>query len=229
MAANPGPPLWSVLGYPGNPFQSRAADAPQPAPIPRPEYAALAAGDWRVVEILGESGAGKTTCLRWLQAHFETAGLRVRYEYIHAPATAAALDPGEVDVLLIDEAERAGPEQLRRLLRGRARVAAGTHTGIAQYAPPGVEVRTLMLGLAPFSLARDVLRRALATDLSANAPAITDEMFQAWYEAAAGNLLRMDMIGYELFQSPRRLDEWTPDWIRAQAARLWQRLRVKPV
>lgn len=228
MAAHAGPPLWAVLGYAGNPFQSRDADAQRAAPIPRSEYAALAAAEWRVAEILGESGAGKTTCLHWLRAHFEARGLRVRYEYIHAPDTAASLDPNAVDLLLIDEAERAGPEQLRRLLRGRARVAAGTHTGVAQYAPSGVEVRTLMLGLAPFELASDILRRALAAS-GAAAPVIDEDILRVWYEAAAGNLLRMDMIGYELFQSPRRLDEWTPDWIRAQASRLWQHLHIKPV
>ncbi len=105
-----------TLGYRRNPFGALqddewAAMAILPAVIRK-----LLTTNFIHLQLLGSMGSGKTTTLLKLADYFDRDGLRVAYEYLapgeHRVKTAAA----DLDILLLDEAQRVHRRSWRKLI-----------------------------------------------------------------------------------------------------------------
>ncbi|MBK8988893.1 MAG: hypothetical protein IPM39_22950 [Chloroflexi bacterium] len=123
------------LGYRRNPFGAlTAAEWAAVAVLPSPVNLLLAVSpqNW---QLLGPMGSGKTTSLLGLEAHFAALGQRVAYEYLPDGQSRFVTDTAELDLFLLDEAQRLSGRERRRLLRlvehGRIRLIISSHEDLS--------------------------------------------------------------------------------------------------
>lgn len=86
------------------------------------------------VQIMGEKGLGKTSCLLALKQDALQAGRQCAYEYLPEGQRRFSLTLDTLDLGLLDEAQRLSRREVRRLLRMAQRedvqVILGTHTDL---------------------------------------------------------------------------------------------------
>jgi energy-coupling factor transporter ATP-binding protein EcfA2 len=127
---------FSHLNLRVNPFgEPSAGDRARLAVV---EAAALAEGE--IVQFIGDSGRGKTTHLLALASRYPSA---VYEKLDEGQDRWTALVPRDAP-LLLDEAQRARPDDLRALLASVRTVALGTHADLSGLSPR--PMRTVRVG-----------------------------------------------------------------------------------
>ena len=162
-----------------------------------------------VIEVVGQSGWGKTTCLAALR-HVGEERLHEKWvaHYCRPEDTRIRLPQGPLDCWCIDEAQRVGPAHMRgilkkRVARGDFRLVVATHSSIAQVCRSlGVDCATIHLspptGATIVRFVGTRIRAALRSGLDSPrlAPAAADLLDRQ----TAGNLHLVEEILYEVFQ-----------------------------
>ena len=161
-----------------------------------------------VVQVVGQSGWGKTTRLIALKRAGEQR-LHERWvsEYVRPESTGLTIPPPPLDCWCIDEAQRMRPALLRRIIK-RARHAdfrlvVGTHVSIEhECRTAGVEWSTIRLApptiraIERFTRTRILAALRNGLDAPRPAPAALDLLDRQ----TAGNLHLVEEILYEVFQ-----------------------------
>lgn len=80
-------------------------------------------------QVIGEKGYGKTTRLLGLKHLYPQAV----YEYVPPERPRVKNSPRKVDFLLLDEAQRLSPRQLRRTIRRFSTLVLGTHDDLRPF------------------------------------------------------------------------------------------------
>lgn len=127
---------FDALGLRCNPFGALTRDEwASLAILPESLLAALQAGSG-YLQVIGERGRGKTTCLLGLAQHFVSAGERVIYERIPEGQRHCETGLTGLDRFLLDEAQRLSPWQRGQLLRAAAgglRIVLGSHADYTRH------------------------------------------------------------------------------------------------
>jgi len=197
------------LGFRCNPFRRPTAEEwASLAVLPGGLLEAVRGGGH--VQVIGDAGTGKSTCLRGLAARFAGEGRRAGYECLAAGQRRPATRVGGLEVLLLDEAQRLTRRERSGLLeglaagRGRPRMVLGVHEDLTPlFARYGQPLLTVRLGRCPPSHAVAVLSRRLSYFALDDPPATAFSAEAAGYLCAAldGNLRRIDDFLYEFFQA----------------------------
>jgi len=121
------------IGLRANPFRALTREEWEDiAFIPPALKQAYQSGE--CVQIMGEKGMGKTSCLLALKQDAIQGGRQVAYEYLPEGQQRFSLTLDTLDVGLLDEAQRLTRREIRRLLRmvqhEDAQVILGTHTDL---------------------------------------------------------------------------------------------------
>ncbi|MCC6334419.1 MAG: hypothetical protein IT380_10585 [Myxococcales bacterium] len=195
---------WSGLGLKGNPFENvLPGERLDWVDVARPIREALEARPFRV-ELVGDKGAGKTTTLRWYAATHAD----VLYQYVEGAHVEVEWDGARV--LCLDEANKASPSSLRRLLSGaEARGVSllfSSHQSLSDAVP----------GVKSFELARHhalswVNRRVAAAALLGHAHFDFDAVARALFP-------RVSHVNYALLRVLYELAENLARGVEAHAA-----------
>jgi len=123
---------WRALGFRCNPFRALDPDEWGRLAVLIPALQEALPGAAHL-QVRGARGSGKTSALLGLQARFEAQGLRTAYERIPEHGFTFHTAAQNLDVLLIDEAQRLWPPAWLRLLAAgrRVRLALGSHANHA--------------------------------------------------------------------------------------------------
>lgn len=183
---------------------------------------------WRVVELQGEKGAGKTHTLRWLLARL-ARDPEASYRHLPEPER-VRVPPAACRVFALDEAQRARPRDLAALgawaRRGDNRLLLGTHEPrIADlgWAPSDPGVRRVLVDRLDRTEAEGWVRDRLA---QASVPgrtvglAIQREGWGALFEVARENFLRFTDVLYQVGQRLPEDGKIGADLVYEAAARL---------
>lgn len=120
---------FAALNLRFNPFGEPDPDERAGLAVAVDDVCALAQSEPCLVQVIGDSGHGKSTHLRAIAA-------RLGGTYCYVPRGEHQLDrplpvPG---LLCLDEAQRLAPPALLRILRGQPRLLLGTHWSLAGFA-----------------------------------------------------------------------------------------------
>jgi chromosomal replication initiation ATPase DnaA len=204
-----------AAGLSGNPFRVLPDDELRRiAVLPAPVLAALDDPAAPHVQLLGDAGRGKSTTLLAAAARLERAGHTVGVEYLPVGTTRFTTDPSGLDVFCLDEVQRLGRWERRRLrhVAGWCRLLLGSHedmTPLLARASRAV-VTVCVGGLGP-DHCRAVLAARIAyaallgreTDHATLAPDALD-----WLTVRFGSDLRgAERFLYEVFQASVRTPE----------------------
>ena len=195
-----------ALGFRCNPFRALTDEEWGEIALLPPEVAdALPAGGH--LQIVGETGSGKTSALLALWKHFREEGRSVVYEYLPAGTTTFRADLRSPDVLLLDEAQRLNRRARRRLAaaaKGAARLILSSHEDLSPlFERSGVALTTVRLTAPSSARLRHMLHRRLAYFAlpAGRFPPFSDDALDALRRACGGNLRAMERCLYEAFQA----------------------------
>lgn len=171
----------------------------------------------RPLQILGASGAGKTTCLHWLAASAAEQGLGSSYTYI--PRERPHPEPPRAGLVLIDEAQRLAWPKILTLLRssGDCRLAVASHLDLRPWTLLlGVRLDTVLLHpLRRYEIAAYVRRR-----WPVGADALATGVLDLLAHLSRGNPERLEDLCYFLYEADPTPHTLTAGVIRAVAAGL---------
>lgn len=193
-----------ALGYQCNPFRAVTdAEWVSLAVLP-PGVAAVL--DAPYLQILGEKGHGKTTLLLTLADRFKRAGLRTAYEHLEVEANRFTTPLSELDVFLLDEAQRlTAPERDRLLKAGLGRLVVAGHEDLSPwFARFGLSLISLELEeVRPGHLAAVVAARLAHFALpGATSPLPVSAEALSYLESTFGADVRQSELAlYEAFES----------------------------
>ena len=184
--------------------------------------------DWKILEVQGEKGAGKTHLLRWLLAELATDPRR---SYRHLPEPAAVAMPGpETRVFALDEAQRARSGDLAALgrwaRRPEHRLLLGTHEPRVEalgWDPARAEVRREVVDRLERGDAEAWVRDRLATAAVPGREVRLVLEPEAWEEllvVAGANFLRFTDVLYQVGQALPEDGSVGARQVREAAARL---------
>jgi hypothetical protein len=202
------------VGFRANPFRRLTNDEwAAVAVLPDELLRAVDLGSEHV-QVLGGQGRGKTTCLLGLAVRLRCSGLRVVYEYLAAGQGRFRTTLDGLDVFLLDEAQRLGSGERRRLLasarhaRTGPRLVIGTHEDLTPtFARRGLALAIVGIDSVTATHVATVLARRLAHFAVDERPGIAFSADAVRYlcDAFGGNLRLIEGFLYEVFQSlPRR-------------------------
>lgn len=156
------------LGLRCNPFRALTDEEwVEVAVLPERVEELLASEAGAHVQLLGDQGRGKSTALRSLAARLADRGRRVRYEYLGEGRNRFETDAKELDVFLLDEAQRLNGGERRRLLslagRTPLRLIISSHEDMAVvFQRMGLSVQTLTVEVGDEEHFRRIIERRLA-------------------------------------------------------------------
>jgi hypothetical protein len=158
----------------------------------------LRAGD--PVQLIGDSGRGKTTHLLALRARHPGAV----YERLHEGESRLRTPAPSGGVFLLDEAQRLNPADLRRLFAGSLVLALGTHDDLSPIA--GRPLRTVRVDVVDVARLRAIVDRRLewARREPGPVPVVTDAVLSVLV-ARHGTDVRA--IEGTLYDAVQRLEE----------------------
>lgn len=177
-----------------NPFgEPTAADWAELAVVDLPE---LRPGD--PVQLIGESGRGKTTHLLALRSRHPSAV----YERLQEGMDRCTIPPN--GVFLLDEAQRLRPRLVRQIAGSRASIAFGTHNDLQPIA--GRPMRTIAVDVVDAARLRRIVDRRMEWARRARGPVpfVSDRAI-ATLIARHGSDVRA-MIG-ALYEAVQRMEE----------------------
>lgn len=210
------------LGLTRNPFGSLApGEWADVAVLPRPVIEIVEAG-FDHVQVLGEKGRGKTSVLMGIRARLTPSGLQppppymgegktlnqIAYERIPENARRFQTPLDGLDCFLLDEAQRLGWGEWRRLLRaarGGLRLVVGSHRDhTRQFARWGLRLATLRLGeiITRDHVAAVVEKRIEYFRLDGDRPfpTVAPDAIDALVTWYGSDLRAMESLLYEVFQ-----------------------------
>ena len=157
------------------------------------------------IEIIGEMGQGKTTLLLAWAAALRERGARAVYHYLPLDRSDRFPSLDKLDVLLLDETQRARRRERRAILRwlasGPKRFISATHR---PWRPRGVARHELVLQPPrPQDVAAFFEHRIRLAGGDPRSFRLTGEAL-AWLATHAGSLRRVEQIMYEAMSSLSR-------------------------
>ncbi|MBN2555037.1 MAG: hypothetical protein JXA97_03775 [Anaerolineales bacterium] len=158
-----------------NPFRALTLEEWEKLALLPPEAAAAAQQSSRCIQVLGEQGAGKTSCLLAMLHADKLAGKRTAYEYLQRGTRRFLTEFTGLDVLYLDEVQRLHRLELYRLINAiRAipvRAVLSSHRDLqADFRRRNVPILTI--SLQPHrAAAAAILNRKVAYFTTGSAPA----------------------------------------------------------
>jgi len=190
-----------AIGYKCNPFRTLTDDEWGEIAI-LPEAILDAANTSTHLQILGEMGRGKTTTLMGLQAHLKRAGKRVAYEYIPEGQTRFYTPLDDLEIFLLDEAQRIKnfPKVLN--LREVRLIFASHQDFTSHFARHHQPLATLELNsITPDHLRHLIEKRLTYFALDDSRPIhFADDAIEYLYEKFGSDLRGVERRLYESFQ-----------------------------
>ena len=117
-------PMWR-LGYRCNPFRTLTREEWRELAVLPEGLHTLIHSLPPLTQILGDQGRGKTSALLALEREINHRGWPVAYEYLPPGTKRYTQDPSDLQVFLLDEAQRLSRRSLKKLLK---MVSANPHT-----------------------------------------------------------------------------------------------------
>jgi hypothetical protein len=108
-------PSWR-LGYRSNPFRAVTPEEWREVAILPERLQAVIDNPPPLTQILGDQGRGKTSSLLALEHKLNQQGWRVAYEYLPLGSKHYKLDTSDIQIFLLDEAQRLSRRSLHRLI-----------------------------------------------------------------------------------------------------------------
>lgn len=106
-----------TLGFRRNPFGALTDEEWVAVAVLPPTVLALLSPGYGPVQLLGPMGSGKSTMLLKLADQFSRVGSRTAYEYLAAGEHRIKTETADLDVFLLDEAQRLSLRARRQLLK----------------------------------------------------------------------------------------------------------------
>ncbi len=162
------------------------------------------------VQVLGEAGRGKSTCLVGLEKRLRQRGSRAVCEYLPQGQDRFATSLRGLDVFLLDEAQRLRRRERVRLRAGirpadgGPRVVLGSHEDMAsEFAAHHLVLETVRLDEMTPARMHAVLARRIAYFALDDPPAVAVSPDASRYlcETFGSNLRRVEALLYEVFQN----------------------------
>ncbi|MBI3910385.1 MAG: hypothetical protein HY320_05560 [Armatimonadetes bacterium] len=199
-----------ALGFRCNPFRALTDEEwAEVAVLPEAIAAVLARG-FVHLQILGPMGSGKTTVLLGLTTRFRQEGGRVAYEYLPDRQHRFRTRVRDLDLFLLDEAQRLSLYQRARLLSAAAkqsqegvRLVVSSHEDLAPlFARRALPLATVRLDALTTAHLRPVLEQRLAYFALDGAPRVTFAPDAVHYlqETFGADLRAAEHFLYEVFQ-----------------------------
>jgi chromosomal replication initiation ATPase DnaA len=201
------------IGFACNPFRAlERGEWVRAAVIPGAVRRAVQAGGH--LQILGPAGSGKTTTLLALEDEFRRAGRTCAYEYIPPKANRFRTETKELDVFLLDEAQRLSGRilffgrqraRLARAAQAGTRLVLGSHDELADiFRAADMPLQTLRLEPPGAGRLAEILERRLSLFANRTDRAMFSEEALLWLLRNFGEDLRtMEYFLYEFFQTAR--------------------------
>jgi hypothetical protein len=212
-----------AIGYECNPFRALTVDEEAALTVLPAAVLDEFHGSGTHLQILGDMGRGKSATLLGLLGQAESSGLRVAYAYLPEGADRFQTDLGNLDLFILDEAQRLSRRERHRLLEApppsplpialeRAslaqtsgfRLVLSSHADLtADFARHQQPVRTVRLESLGPEHARAVIERRLHHFALGDRPRATlTPDAHAWLTATFGDDLRATLaLLYEAFQT----------------------------
>ncbi|HHH82874.1 MAG TPA: hypothetical protein ENL35_07780 [Chloroflexi bacterium] len=199
-------------GLRGNPFQALTREEwAEVALLPSEVETALRQNpDTQALQILGESGAGKTSTLLALWREAQGQARACSYEYIPPGSRRYHTRLDSLQLFLLDEAQRIHPRRLRRLFQWLRKAPAtglrliwSSHADLTPLArAAGIETHSVSLDQAPRADLQRMLDRRLRFFALPGGPKLRlDPSATAFLAARFGrDLGGMERFLYEFFQ-----------------------------
>ena len=201
MFVNPYFPFHAI-GYKCNPFRTLTDDEWSEIAI-LPEAILAAANTSTRMQILGALGRGKTTTLMGLQSHLKRAGKRVAYEYIPEGQTRFNTSLDDLEIFLLDEAQRI--KNFPKVLNLReVRLIFTSHQDFtSHFAHYNLSLTTIELDtMTPDHLRRVIEKRLAYFALDGSRSThFADEAIMYLYEKFGSDLRGVERCLYEVFQN----------------------------
>lgn len=185
------------------------------------------------LQLIGQVGSGKSSLLHYGAAILQTNGLRVRYEYIPEGQRRFLSDLGEVDLFLLDEAQRLSWWEKRRWLRWaalpRKRTLFATHQDLSGWFGKRGLILTLFdveTAVSPQTYAQWLNTRLNYFALT-QPPAVqfTPESSQFLFETFGADIRAAEYFLYEVFQDLETAVLITPAILTAAMAKYQPKIR----
>ncbi|MBN1429586.1 MAG: hypothetical protein JXB07_14545 [Anaerolineae bacterium] len=190
------------LGLRSNPFRALTDSEWADIVILSSELLSLASQPTHL-QILGPMGAGKTSSLLGLAAHFRRLGQYTTYTYIPDGQTTFAAPPETTHIFLLDEAQRLHQQEIKRLLTCPYRLIIASHADLAaDFARAGQPLATQCLGPVDTQQLHDLLKKRLDYFARPEGAHLGFSLEAVDYlrQAGAGNLRFIESWLYEFIQ-----------------------------
>jgi chromosomal replication initiation ATPase DnaA len=201
---------FQALGFHCNPFRALTEDEWAAIVVIPSDICQLAQNDNICLQILGDAGHGKSTLLRGLTATLRATGKRVHFEYLplgqrHFKTPSVTI--GNVDVFLLDEAQRLTRRQRKKLFsivtQHRVRLMIGSHEDLTpQFGQNGLTLSTIILDNIDEATLHEMLIKRLNNFRADQSPTIAFEADAIAYllNHFGRNLRQLEYHLYEVFQ-----------------------------
>jgi chromosomal replication initiation ATPase DnaA len=201
------------IGFSCNPFRAITREEwIRAAVIPEPLRLAVREGGH--LQIVGETGSGKTTSLLALAEEFRHAGLSCVYEYLPPGRSRFRTRMRRVEIFLLDEAQRLSKgflfigNERGRLLRtaeSGVRLILGSHEDLTDlFRAQGLHLRTVRLHPPGAPELMEILERRLELFARAENRTRCSEEAVVWLlKKFGGDLRTMEYFLYDFFQTER--------------------------
>lgn len=196
-----------------NPFRALATDEWADIAVLPPAVEAIADA-MADVQIVAQKGRGKTSVLLGLANHVTAHGLAVVYERLQPGQHRFNTNLENVDVFLVDEAQRLFPAELYRLLSLRSpRLILSTHVNMSLlFRLAGRNVKTIRLSRMVKASTHQHLRTMIERRLeyfatSFEYPRLTDEAYTWLLNTFTDDFRAIEWFLYDVFQHlPARVE-----------------------
>ena len=195
------------LGFRCNPFRVLTEDEWRDIAVLPPIVEAALENEVPYLQIMGDMGRGKSTTLHGVAAHLKRQHQRVVYEYLPEGHRRFKSNLSQVDVFLLDEAQRLWPWERRRLIKlakkYHLRLIIGTHEDFSiLFRRHQLQFETVCLDSHEGAEISKILARRLAYFSYDTKAPIYFELDSIDYlsEAFGTDLRTMQYFLYEVFQ-----------------------------
>ena len=212
-----------TLGYSQNPFGALSEEVwAEIGILPQPIANVLADGVSHV-QLLGSMGCGKTTALQKIGALYREANHRVAYEYIAEGENRFTTDLSNLDLFLLDEAQRLSWPMRRRWLggvvNGRLRTIFSSHKDLSRaFRWRKLPLQTIEVNkLITFAHYESILQRRLAYFALPNqlTATLSTDAIRLLFASFGQDLREAEYFLYEVWQGLEQVEVVTAEKLAA--------------